>query len=307
MDYKKIIKKRSTRQKVLKALSFIPDEPMVRLQYWIKTGRLLNLKNPKRYTEKLQWYKLNYKDPLMAKCVDKYDVREYVESLGLESILNDCYGVFNSAEEVDFEVLPNSFVLKDSLGGGGNSVIICKDKAKANLEDYRALMRIWVNKPRAKTGGREWPYYSGKSHRIVVEKYLEQDDGDLPDFKFFCFDGKVFCVYLMTNYRENHDNGILGFLDRDFNLLPVHRADFKPLTVQPQKPENYQQMVEYAEILSKAFPHVRVDFFNINGQIVFGELTFFMASGYFMFEPDSFDYEMGRCFKLPKAINKSND
>ncbi len=299
MDYKKIIKKRSTRQKVLKALSFIPDEPMVRLQYWIKTGRLLNLKNPKRYTEKLQWYKLNYKDPLMVKCVDKYDVREYVESLGLGSILNDCYGVYESAEEVDFDALPNSFVMKDSLGGGGNSVIICKDKTKANLEEYREIMSRWINKKRVRAGGREWPYYSGKPHRIVVEKYLEQEDGDLPDFKFFCFDGKVFCVYLMTNYRENHENGILGFLDRDFNLLPVHRADFKPLTIQPPKPEKYEKMVEYAEILSKQFPHVRVDFFNIDGQIVFGELTFFMASGYFMFEPDSFDYEMGEHFICP--------
>ena len=303
MDYKKIIKSRVTRQKILKALSFIPDELMLRLQYWIKTGRLLNLRNPKRYTEKLQWYKLNYRDPLMVKCVDKYDVREYVENLGLGNILNECYGVYKAAEDVDFNALPNSFVLKDSLGGGGNSVIICKDKAKANLEGYRETMSRWINKKQIKSGGREWPYYNGKPHRIVCEKYLEQTDGDLPDYKFFCFDGNVFCVYLMTNYRENHDNGILGFFDRDFVLLPVHRADFKPLTIQPQKPENYEQMVEYAEILSKQFPHVRVDFYNINGQIVFGELTFFMASGYLMFEPDSFDFEMGERFKLPPTRN----
>ena len=307
MDYKKIFKSRATRQKVLVTLYFIPDELMVRLQYWIKTGRFLNLRNPKRYTEKLQWYKLNYRDPLMVKCVDKYDVRKYVENLGIGSVLNDCYGVFKSVEEVDFDQLPNSFVLKDSLGGGGNSVIICKDKTNADLEEYRKIMSRWVSKRRVKTGGREWPYYSGKPHRIIVERYLEQEDGDLPDFKFFCFDGKVFCVYLMANYRENHENGILGFLDRDFKLLPVHRADFKPLKVQPKKPENYEKMVEYAEILSKKFPHVRVDFFNINGHIIFGELTFYMASGYFIFEPDSFDYEMGRCFNLPKAIKKSND
>lgn len=299
MDYKKIFKKRESRQKILKTLSFIPDKPMLRLQYWIKTGRFLNLRTPQRYTEKLQWYKLNYKEPLMVKCVDKYDVREYVESLGLGTILNDCYGVYESAEEVDFDALPNSFVMKDSLGGGGNSVIICRDKTTANLDEYRVKMSKWINKKRVRSGGREWPYYSGKPHRIVIEKYLEQNDGDLPDYKFFCFNGKVYCVYLMTNYRENHENGILGFLDRDFNLLPAHRADFKPLLIQPQKPENFEKMVEYAELLSKQFPHVRVDFYNINGKIVFGELTFFMASGYLFFEPDSFDYEMGEQFKLP--------
>lgn len=274
---------------------------MIRIQYWIKTGRRLNLKNPERYTEKLQWYKINYKDPLLVKCTDKYEVREYIKSLGLECILNDCYGVFDSPEDVDFDALPNRFVIKDTLGGGGNSIIICKDKSKANIEEYREKMTKWINKKRIRSAGREWPYYSGKKHRILVEKYLEQDDGDLPDYKFFCFDGEVRCVYLMTNYRENHADGILGFLDRDFNLLPVHREDFNPLTVAPEKPINYEQMVKYAEIISKQLPHVRVDFFNINGQIVFGEMTFFMASGYFKFEPDSFDYEMGKWFQLPAA------
>lgn len=300
MNYKKIFKSRATRLKILRMLSFIPDPVMLRMQYFIKTGRILHLKNPKRYSEKLQWYKLYYKDPLMVKCVDKYDVREYVKSCGLESILNECYGVYETAEAVDFDALPNSFVLKDTLGGGGNSVLLCKDRSKADLEEYRKIINRWVQKRKLKKrGGREWQYYSGKQHRILVEKYLEQSNGDLQDYKFFCFNGKVYCVYLMSEYRENHDNGILGFLDRDFNLLPVHRTDFKPLTVSPPKPLNYDLMVEYAEKLSKQFPHVRVDFFNINGEIIFGELTFFMASGFLSFEPDSFDYEMGEQFKLP--------
>ena len=136
---------------------------------------------------------------------------------------------------------------------------------------------------------------------------MEQDEGDLPDYKFFCFDGKVFCVYLMTNYRENHEDGVLGFLDREFNLLPVHRTDFKRMTVAPEKPINYEQMVKYAEIISKQLPHVRVDFYNVNGKIVFGELTFFMASGYFEFVPDSFDFEMGKWFHLPEKKKISNN
>ena len=127
MDYKKIIKSRKVREQILRLLRFVPDKTMVKIQYRIKTGRKLNLKNPQRYTEKLQWYKLYYKNPLMIKCVDKYDVREYVKSLGLEEILNECYGVFDKVEDIDFDKLPNQFVMKDTLGGGGDRVIICKD------------------------------------------------------------------------------------------------------------------------------------------------------------------------------------
>lgn len=128
MNYKKIIKSRETRIKLLSLLNFIPDKTMIKLQYYIKTGRRLNLKHPQRYTEKLQWYKLYYRDPLMQQCSDKYDVREYVKSKGLGHILNECYGVYERVEDIDFDSLPNQFVLKDTLGGGGNSVIICRKK-----------------------------------------------------------------------------------------------------------------------------------------------------------------------------------
>ena len=130
MDYKKIIKNRETREKILRVLSFIPDKQMLELQYRIKTGHKLNLKDPRRFTEKLQWYKLYYKDPLLIRCVDKYEVRSYVEEKGLGDILTKCYGVFEKAEDVDFDSLPQSFVIKDTLGSGGNSVIIVKDKDK---------------------------------------------------------------------------------------------------------------------------------------------------------------------------------
>ena len=115
MDYKKIIKSRAVRIKIMQAMSFIPDKWMVSLQYKIKTGRKLNLKNPQRFTEKLQWYKVYYRDPIMKQCVDKYEVRKYVEECGLGSILNECYGVYSSPDEIDFGKLPDSFVLKDTL------------------------------------------------------------------------------------------------------------------------------------------------------------------------------------------------
>ena len=304
-DYKKFIKSRTLRIKILHLLDWVPDSIMLRAQYFLKTGRILHLKNPQRYTEKLQWYKLYYKDPLMAQCVDKYEVRKYVEKCGLGYILNECYGVFDRAEDVDFDKLPNSFVLKDTLGGGGNDVIIVKDKTKENLTAIKKQLMQWVARPSTgKNSGREW-VYENKKHRILIEKNLLQPGvSDLPDYKFFCFNGKVFCSYLMQNYTFHHDKGELGFLDRNFNLIPAHRTDFAPLVGQPSKPHNYEQMVQYAELLGKSFPAVRVDFYNINDQIIFGELTFFTASGYLEFSPDEFDFTLGKQFVLPRKTGE---
>ena len=298
-DYKKLIRSRSTRIKILHFFDFIPDSWMLRFQYFIKMGRNLHLKKPQRYTEKLQWYKLYYRNPLMRQCVDKYDVREYVEKCGLKEILNECYGVFDRVEEIDFNKLPNSFVLKDTLGSGGNDIIIVKDKTKLNINETIKRMKEWTDYPyKGKHPGREW-VYENKKHRIIVEKNLLQKNiTDLPDYKFFCFNGRVFCSYLMQNYTFHHDKGRLGFFDRDFKSLSVYRSDFAPIETQPTKPKNYEQMFQYAETLSKVFPHVRVDFYNIDGQIIFGELTFFMASGYLNFEPDNFDFILGKEFEL---------
>ena len=144
MDHKSLIKNRNTRLKILSLLNWIPDKYMVKLQYRIKTGRKLNLKNPRRYTEKLQWYKLYHRDPLMAQCADKYAVHEYVKSKGLENILNEIYEVYDDVNYIDFEKLPNQFVLKKTNGGGGNDVIICKDKSKLNIKSNLENMKTWT-------------------------------------------------------------------------------------------------------------------------------------------------------------------
>ena len=299
IDYKKILKSKDLRIKILKLLNWMPDKTMVKIQYRIKTGRKLNLKNPKRYTEKLQKYKLYYRDPLMKQCVDKYEVRKYVELKGFGDTLNELYGVYSDPSEIEFDKLPDSFVLKDTLGSGGNSVILVPDKKKVNLNEIREEIKRWVGKEsRNKNPGREWVYDSQR-HRIVAEKYLIcKDVEDLPDYKFFCFDGEPQYIYMMENYTQHHDKGILGFLDIDFKLLPVRRKDFAPMKKQPKKPKNYSKMLKMAKKLSEGFPHVRVDFYNVNGKIIFGEMTFFNASGYTEFEPDEFDFELGRNFEI---------
>lgn len=301
MDYKKLIKSRSVRIKIMQMLSFVPDSWMLRLQYRIKTGRKLCLKKPQRFSEKMQWYKLYYRDPVMPRCVDKYDVRQYVAEIGLEDTLTTCYGVYSSAEDIDFDTLPDSFVLKDTLGSGGNSVIVVEKKENADLEAIRAQLRTWVNSTtRAKNPGREW-VYDYRKHRIIAEEYLCAGDG-LTDYKFFCFRGKIACVYVIAN-RELGNHGELAIMDADFVRLPYQSTTQNVMKEDPVKPENYTRMKEIAETLSASFPHVRVDMYSIGTRTVFGELTFFGASGYMSYKPDNFDFVLGECFDLPVKKN----
>ena len=229
MDYKKIITRRSTRQRILSALSFIPDKPMLKLQYRIKTGRKLNLKNPQRFTEKVQWYKLNYKNPLLIQCVDKYDVREYVESKGLSNILIPCYGVFETPSAINWADIPDEFVMKDTLGGGGNSVVIVRDKSKESIEELTKKAEAWVKKGiSGKGSGREWPYHSGKNRRVIIEKLIQADEaaGGLIDYKFFCFNGKVEFLYVMGD-RSVGQSVKVSIFDRDFRSFRFEELEMK--------------------------------------------------------------------------------
>ncbi len=270
---------------------------MIQLQYKIKTGRKLDLKSPKRYTEKIQWYKLYYRDPLMAKCADKYLVREYVKSKGLGHILNKIYGVYDHADEIDFSKLPNEFVVKKTNGGGGNDIIICKDKSNFDVETAKKIMKNWTRKE-LNGGGREWVYYVEKP-RIIIEKYIKAENDDLVDYKFFCFGGKAYYLYVI-NQRKLGYKANFGIFDIDYNFLPYFRTDENKMDLIPPKPRNFNEMIKIAEILSADFPHVRVDLYNVQGKIIFGELTFFDGSGYQTFEPDEFDFILGEKFKLPK-------
>lgn len=295
MEYKNIIRSQQLRFKILRMFNWVPDFVMLRLQYRIKMGFWPNLKKPMRYTEKLQLFKMKYRNPVMHQCVDKYEVRKYVESKGFGHILNELYGLYDRPEEIDFDKLPNKFVMKTTTGSGGINVIVVKDKSKTDQEELRKKLALWKGANNlGALAGREWAYEECKP-RIVVERYLDGGELSLVDYKFFCFNGEPQFLYIITD-RKPGEYAYLGIYDIDFNKLPVYRCDERKQVEVVQKPKNYENMVEIARKLSEDFPQVRVDLYNIDGKIYFGELTFYDGSGYFHYDPDEFDYEMGQCF-----------
>lgn len=283
--------------RILKAFNWIPDKQMICIQYRMKTGRKLNLQNPVRYTEKLQWYKLYHRDPLMAQCADKWEVRGFIEKKGLADILNDCYGVYDSEDDINFDVLPNQFVIKSTNGASGIGIEICKDKSQIDVPKLKKELHKWLI-PQKNGGGREWVYYQYKP-RLIIEKYLAPGKGEnsLVDYKFFCFQGEPYCLYVM-NERFSEGGVRQNIMDLDYKVMPYRREKIRPIRTELKKPRNFEQMVEMAKTLSKDFPYVRVDFYDIDGRIYFGEMTFFPESGYYDFEPDEFDFMLGEKFKI---------
>lgn len=297
MNYKKIIRNQKIRLMVLKFMKWVPDSIMVRLQYRISVGFWPNLKHPQRFTEKLQLYKLKYRNPIMHQCVDKFEVREYVKSKGLEYILNDIYGVYDDARDINFANLPVEFVAKTTDGTGGFNVKLVTDKSRLDEKVFREELNSWLG-IKDINPGREWAYTGIRKPRIIIEKLLKQNEagaGSLHDYKFFCFDGEVKFLYYMADRKDGVVS--LAILDPGFNRLPYSRSDERDLTESPIKPHNFDEMLKVARILSEGFPHVRVDLYNINDKIIFGELTFYDGSGYFHFTPDDFDFKAGEYFQ----------
>lgn len=294
LEFKNIIKNEDLRYKLANILRFIPDKLMIKFMYRFKTNRKLNLRNPQRFTEKIQWYKLNYRNPLMKICTDKFLVRDFVSEKGYSEILNEIYGVYESPNDIDFDSLPNEFIIKMTSGSGGN--IIIEDKNNTDIDSINSRLTNWLKNRPANIAG-EWAY--NEDSKIIIEKLLPMDENnDLIDYKFFCFNGKVDCLYVMVDYVHNTENGKCSFYDLEFNKLPYHRTDFPPINRDVVKPKNFGKMIEIAKVLSQGFPHVRVDLFNIEGEIYFGEMTFYNASGFVGFVPDEFDFILGEKLNL---------
>lgn len=296
-EYKKLLKNKDLRYRILSLLRFIPDKMMLRMQYRIKFGRKLNLKNPKRFTEKIQWYKLYYKNSLMPQCSDKYMVRKYVESKGLGHILNDLYAVFDRPEDIRLDELPEKFVMKLSNGSGTN--LLCRDKRELCRDAVVEEFRKFIFKVKADLG-REWPYMKTKSV-IIVERLLEDEghvNNAINDYKIFCYDGKpAFVICISDRYSEQCNHLVY---DTQWNKVRV-ASEGARIEEDAPKPENLKEMLEIASRLSEDFPFARIDLYSVAGKIYFGEVTFYPWSGYMEFEPDEFDFVLGEKFRLKRS------
>lgn len=284
------------RRKLYKILEKMPDNWVIHLQYYAALGRKLNLRNPKRFTEKIEWYKLNYKDPLMTICADKYLVRTYVEERGYSEFLPELYGVYDSYDEIDFSILPNSFAIKCNNGSGTN--IFVNNKSELDFEKTERIVRSW-DKVNTLSIGREWVYKDIKQ-KIVIEQLLSpqdkfQTDNGLNDYKIMCFNGEVKYVWVDISRDNGHQR---NFYDLEWNLLNVV-SDKPQYSGVIEKPIGLEKMIEIAEVFSKDFPFVRVDFYSLNNKVYIGELTFYPWSGTVQFTPDNFDYHLGELFTLP--------
>lgn len=265
----------------------VSDKEAIIKNYKKETGKFIDLDNPVTFSEKLQWYKLNYKDPTMAVCADKYAVREYIINKGYGSILNELYGVFDNVKDINLDILPENFVLKASHGSGQN--IIVKDKNKLNWKRAKLLLDSWL-KQDIYWGNREWVYKDMPRH-IIAEKYLEDETGELRDYKFFCFNGKP--TYMQLEIGRYSGEHIRNFYDMDWNLMPFGKAMPHNNNVKIDKPSQFESMKKIATDLSKEFQFVRVDLYSCGDKIYFGELTFFPAGGANDFIPSEYDKIVG--------------
>ncbi len=276
----------------------IPDQAYLKMKYKANFGKKLDLKHPKTYNEKLQWLKLYDRNPEYTEMVDKYMAKDYVEQrIGKEYII-PTLGVWEHAEDIDFDSLPNQFVLKCTHDSGG--LVICRNKATLNQEDARKKLAKAL-KQDFYFLGREWPYRNVKK-RIIAEEYVEDEaTKELRDYKFFCFDGVAKALFIATDRQKEGEEVKFDFYDIDFKHLDF-RQGHPNAAVSPAKPETFDEMRQLAEKLSKGIPHLRVDFYEVNGKAYFGELTFYHHQGMVPFDPEEWDETFGNWIKLPEKL-----
>lgn len=296
MNYKKVFKNPRTISAIVNAFGWLPDSVALPIQYRIKMSRHLHLRNPRRWTEKLQVYKMRYRNPRMAQCVDKYEVRKYVESKGLSDCLVKLYGIWDDPRDVDFNKLPDSFVFKLTSGGGGLNVDIVGDKSLYDLDSMVSRYIPWVGPRKRKHSlGREWAYEGISRARVIAEERLVNSinpQAGIEDFKILCFNGTPKYIIVDKDRYVDHKR---NFYDTDWERISV-TTDHEQFETPYPRPANLDRMLEVAETLSKDFPFVRVDLYNVAGKVYFGELTFYPWSGYVQFDPDQFDFVLGDLF-----------
>ncbi|WP_406684478.1 glycosyltransferase [Seonamhaeicola sp. MEBiC1930] len=280
---------------LIKKFKFLPPDLYVKIYYEYYSGKKLNLNNPIEFNQKISWLKVYYHPPILTQLVDKYSVREYVKRKVGEQYLNKLIKVYDKASEVNFDELPNQFVIKGVHGFHFN--LIVKDKNKLNRKRAQYLMSKWMRKNQYYRGGLEWAYKNVKP-RLIAEKFLSEMDKDvLNDYKFFCFNGEPKFVQIDI---DRGINNFRAFYDLDWNKLEFYNKQNPVYPKELEKPENFDEMVEVSTKLAGKFPFVRVDLYSINGKTLFGEMTFYPADARKDFHPYKYDKILGSYIKLPK-------
>ncbi|WHE86209.1 ATP-grasp fold amidoligase family protein [Lachnoanaerobaculum gingivalis] len=288
------------RMKVLanaKRLESLPEEKyndLIEKEYLKVFGNILDWNNLRTYTEKMQWEKIYNKNPIKTTLTDKYAVREWVEGKIGKDYLIPLIGVWDSFDNIDFDLMPKQFVLKTNHGTGTN--LIVKDKNKINMRRAKRMFDDWMKTDYAFTNSLQLHYRDIK-RKIIAEKYLETNLGELQDYKFLCFDGKpCFCWVDLGRYSK-HTRTVF---DMNWKLQPWTQASYGIANYDIPKPKNFDMMIDIANILSKGFSHVRVDLYNVDGKIYFGEMTFTNGSGLDPIIPKEYDKVLGDYWKLSK-------
>jgi hypothetical protein len=275
-------------------LAFVPDETFTRLQFRYRLGLRLDLDHPRSFNEKLQWLKLRYRDPLMRQCADKLAVRDYVAEAGGADLLIPLIGAYRRAQEIDFDKLPNRFVLKANHGSGWN--VICRDRSSLDLTKVRARLNRWLQTDFSRIA-REW-VYEGIEPRIICEEYLAAANGEPPsDYKFFCFHGQPRFVQVDYDRFIGHERALYT---PTWEKLPC-ALEYTLKDEPTPPPQTLTRMLEVAAQLSKPFPFVRVDLYDLGDRVYFGELTFFPGKGVERFRPREFDAIFGEQLDLSRV------
>lgn len=276
-----------------KFYNYIPDKWAIKIKYRNNFLKKLDLKNPVTFNEKLQWLKLHNRRPEYTQMVDKYRVKEYVASIIGDEYIIPTLGAWNTFDEINFDELPDQFVLKCTHSSG--DIIVCKDKRSLDKETGKKTLENSL-KTDYYLMGREWPYKNVK-RMIIAEEYIEdKTDKEARDYKFFCFNGSVKCFKVdFDRTTEHHTN----WYTEDGKLLPYRARTIAECGAEITLPSELPKMIELSEILSKGISFVRVDFYCVNDRIYFGELTFYPGSGFLRFNDDSWDKQMGAWLKLP--------
>ena len=273
----------------------IPDKIYIQIKFFQYFHKFANLKNPKTFNEKLQWLKLYNRKPEYTTMVDKYASKKFVaDIIGEEYVIPCVGGPWKSVDEIDFDALPDRFVLKTNHDCGG--VVICKDKSTFDFDGARAFLAKHMKNDYYLTG-REWPY-KNIERCVFAEEYMEDNTTkELRDYKFFCFDGEV-KVFYITSGRKDGDRRT-DYFDINMNHLDIQDDD-ENADITPEIPDNINEMINLAAKLSVGIPHLRVDFYTVDGIVYIGELTFFYLSGFVPFEPKEWDHTFGEWITLPK-------